>query len=420
MPKVHMKKAMNKVSDEMSFIKDGIEKVRSKPWAEPTATAMQVTSSICDRMGNFVPGVGLIGSTLRIGANLLNPAPTLADLRRSEQEIVARLDGETGIIKTVLNRELEKLREDMKRPYTEIREDLDAVKDEIQACFSEMTPHMRNISEELADVKNIISHTYQLVRDIRYRDGIEKIEGAYENFLRGANNLENTLSNLSGYIYELEVLACQNLNPQRVKEYLRAIMVTEDSDIAQQSFKYILVVRAMYLQLSTAFYIFQKDPERVRMEFETFNNDFEEMCKVYKAESGFEFDPESLPPEDLINRCRQATKVMPDITRVKQSPTSSSFQESIDQFLEKIHLSELQELFLEEGVTIEELATFNDVDLKNIGIKKYSHRRQILQSISGPKVNSKSTYAYSTPIFYTFTKILNSCHKSNNCLLHID
>ena len=239
MPKVHMKKAMNKVSDEMSFIKDGIEKVRSKSWAEPTATAMQVTSSICDRMGNFVPGVGLIGSTLRIGANLLNPAPTLADLRRSEQEIVARVDGETGIIKTVLNRELEKLREDMKHPYTEIREDLDAVKDEIQACFSDMTPHMRNISEELADMKNIISHTYQLVRDIRYRDGIEKIEGAYENFLRGANNLENTLSNLSGYIYELEVLACQNLNPQRVREYLRAIMVTEDSDIAQQSFKYI-------------------------------------------------------------------------------------------------------------------------------------------------------------------------------------
>ena len=405
MPKVHMKKAMNKVSDEMSFVKDGIEKVRSKSWAEPTATAMKVTSSICDRMGNFVPGVGLIGSTLRIGANLLNPAPTLADLRRSEQEIVARLDGETGIIKTVLNRELEKLREDMKHPYTEIRTDLDAVKDEIQACFSDMTPHMRNISEELADMKNIISHTYQLVRDIRYRDGIEKIEGAYENFLRGANNLENTLSNLSGYIYELEVLACQNLNPQRVREYLRAIMVTEDSDIAQQSFKYILVVRAMYLQLSTAFYIFQKDPERVRMEFETFNNDFEEMCKIYEAESGFEFDPESLPPEDLINRCRQATKVMPDITKVKQPPTSSPFQESIDQFLEKIHLSELQELFSEEGVTIDELATFNDIDLKNIGVKKYSHRRQILQSISGSKSNSKSTYAYSTPIFYTITKV---------------
>jgi len=50
-------------------------------------------------------------------------------------------------------------------------------------------------------VKNIINHTYQLVRDVRYRDGIEKIEGAYENFLRGAINLGNTLNRLKVYMY---------------------------------------------------------------------------------------------------------------------------------------------------------------------------------------------------------------------------
>ena len=81
-----------------------------------------------------------------------------------------------------------------------------------------------NIIEELEDVKNIINHTYQLVRDVRYRDGIEKIEGAYENFLRGAVNLGNTLNKLEGYMHGVEELACQNLIPQIVREYHRAIM----------------------------------------------------------------------------------------------------------------------------------------------------------------------------------------------------
>ena len=76
-------------------------------------------------------------------------------------------------------------------------------------------------------MKNIINHTYQLVRDVRYRDGIEKIEGAYENFLRGAINLGNTLNKLEGYMYGVEVLACQNLSPQIVLEYHRAIMEDE-------------------------------------------------------------------------------------------------------------------------------------------------------------------------------------------------
>ena len=87
----------------MSFVNEGIDKVRSKSWAEPTAMAMNVTASICNWMGTFIPGVALVGSSLRIGASLLNPTPSLADLKRSKQEIVACLYGETGIIKSILN-----------------------------------------------------------------------------------------------------------------------------------------------------------------------------------------------------------------------------------------------------------------------------------------------------------------------------
>ena len=88
--------------DEMSFVKEGIDKVCSKSWSEPTATALNVTASICNRMGNFVPRVSLVGSSLRMEASLLNFTPSLADLKRSKQEIVACLDGKTGIIKITI------------------------------------------------------------------------------------------------------------------------------------------------------------------------------------------------------------------------------------------------------------------------------------------------------------------------------
>ena len=169
----------------------------------------------------------------------------------------------------------------MEKPHSEILEDFQLVKREVQSSALVMTHHMEQISDELVDMKSIINHTYQLVRDVRYRDGIEKIEGAYDTFLDGLNNLEDTLNDFRGYMIELQVHGNQNLKPQRIREYLRDILLTDDIDIAQQIFKYILVVRSMYLQLVTAYYVFQEDSDRVGREFESFNEDFRELCNVF-------------------------------------------------------------------------------------------------------------------------------------------
>ena len=53
-------------------------------------------------MGNFIPGVVLVGSALRMGASLSKFTPSLADLKRSKQKIVACLDGENGIIRIII------------------------------------------------------------------------------------------------------------------------------------------------------------------------------------------------------------------------------------------------------------------------------------------------------------------------------
>jgi len=382
MPKSKVKKAIDKASEGMTFVKEGLDTVRSKPWAEPVGTALGVTASICRGLGDFVPGLGIVGGAINIGAKMLNPAPTLADIKRTEQEVISQLEGQTGMIKELLEHKLETLREEMKRPHSEILEDFDIVKKEVQSSASAMTQHMNAIGEELVDMKNIINHTYQLVRDTRYRDGIEKIEGAYETFINGLNNLEDTLKDLRGYMFELQVHCNQNLKPQRIREYLRAILLTEEIAMAQQIFKYILVVRSMYLQVVCAYYVYQEDPDRVGREFELFNEDFKELCIVFESETGTEFKPEQPLTEDLIEKCLNSKKEMPDITQTQQNASSTSDSQSIEEFLDKIDLNKLTDIFKEEEVTMDMLKTFTDDDLKSIGVTKFGQRRKILNAIS--------------------------------------
>lgn len=398
MPKEKIKIAIDKASEGMSFVKDGLEKVRSKPWAEPVGAALGATASICNGLGQFVPGLGIVGGAVNIGSKLLNPAPTLADIKKTEKEILKQLDGQTGMIKDLLEEKLEAVREEMKNPHSEVLEDLQLVKKEVQVSASAMTHHMQNIGKEMVDMKNIINHTYQLVRDVRYRDGIEKIEGAYDTFIDGLNNLEDTLSDLKGYVFELQVHGYQNLKPQRIQEYLRAILVTESVEMAQQIFKYILLVRSMYLQIVTAYYVFQEDPDRVGREFESFNEDFNELCNVFESETGIKFEPEQIPSEALLDKCRKAKKALPDIMQVESQIASSADENSITEFLNKIELTNLIDIFVEEDVTIDVLLTFDEEDLKNIGVRKYGQRRKILNSISLLKSKSRLFYIFDVHI----------------------
>ena len=66
---------------------------------------------------------------------------------------------------------------------------------------------------------------------------------------------------------------------------------------------------------------------------------------------------------------------------------------SIDEFLQKIELSKYIDIFKEEEVTMDILKTFNEDDLKNIGIDKYGPRKQILNSIASLEHQGKIFYS---------------------------
>lgn len=386
-----IKKTVNKASSGMSYVKEGIDKVRAKEWAEPVGTALKVTSSICEGLGTFVPGVGFVGGALKMGSCLLNPAPSLADLKRTQKEIEETMNGSSGVVKDLLEKKLDELKEDMKNPQAEILQDCAVIKAEVQATATKMSDDMRQIEESLVDVKNIVDHTYQIVRDARYRDGIEKIDGAYQIFLKGSNNLEATITLLENFMYELQVLAVQNLNGQRLREYLKAIQLTEDSNVCRETVKYIMIVRSKYLQLSTVYYIYKNDTDRVALEFETFNREYEELRNIFKNEIGYEFDPEQVPSTDLVSKCQNKTKAIPDIMHSPTTETSSS-EDPVENFLRDIGLSHLYEMLKEEAVTMDILTSCEDSELVQLGVKKFGNRIQILNAIKSYKEPGTSQY----------------------------
>ena len=49
------------------------------------------------------------------------------------------------------------------------------------------------ITEEINDLKEIVSKTQAMVSDILYKEGITKIDAAFDILMDGANNLDGTL-----------------------------------------------------------------------------------------------------------------------------------------------------------------------------------------------------------------------------------
>ena len=117
--------------------------------------------------------------------------------------------------------------------------------------------------------------------DIRYKKGMERVESTYLSFLQGAHNLEGTLEEFSNFMTELQVEANDSFRPENVKSYLRALSEAKGAEVAKNIPAYIMIVRAKYLQMTTAFYIYKNDTIRVEKEFTWFNEFFERLRDIH-------------------------------------------------------------------------------------------------------------------------------------------
>ena len=152
--------ALKKTLNLESYVEEAVNKVKSKQWATPAGQAMVVTSTILEGFA-FIPGVGILGGALKLGSTLLNPELKLSDLTKCQNELI---------------------------------EDFDLLKSEIQSSADIISKHMVKVEVDLKEIKDAVLNTYNLVVDQRYKAGIEKVDAAFTNFVKGSHNMANTLT----------------------------------------------------------------------------------------------------------------------------------------------------------------------------------------------------------------------------------
>jgi gas vesicle protein len=161
---------MAKAKGAMGHVSEGLEKVRAKEWAKPLGKALKVSGKIVKSM-DFLPGAGIIGGALSIGATLLNPEPTIKDLQKDLKEIQRTLaDGaQNKIIIDALQSKQTEIEGKIANPAAEIRADFEEVKSEMKSMMEKVSEFNEHIEDDMIVMKDKISQTYQVVTDHRYK-----------------------------------------------------------------------------------------------------------------------------------------------------------------------------------------------------------------------------------------------------------
>eukprot|EP00092_Neocalanus_flemingeri_P025111 GFUD01027228.1.p1 GENE.GFUD01027228.1~~GFUD01027228.1.p1 ORF type:complete len:752 (+),score=153.06 GFUD01027228.1:200-2455(+) len=319
-----------KIKQTCSYVSESLDKVRSTEWAEPVACVLKVTGTIVQGLGNFVPGLGILGGAFILGTKLLNPQPKLSDLRKTEKSL--KLDIEKFKSKSVSSFEIDSLSKDLdnvqnsitnfKESHSELIDDFAVLKLDVRDQFKTISKEMKSLESDVKDLKDLVTATFELIVDQRYKDGIESIEAAYQTFLDGSNNIEATLLSFDYYIVELQSNFNQHLKPEKLEEYLRIINRHKGAEMCHQMFNYILVVKSKYLQIMTVYYIHKNDVARVSCNFERFNKHYfeleESLDKVLKEEMT-ETQNSSIPTTVFENPVPNT----PEVGRVLSSSTNN-------------------------------------------------------------------------------------------------
>jgi hypothetical protein len=156
--------------------------------------------------------------------------------------------------------------------------------------FDQVVGELRAIEHQLADQRVDIEQILEVVTDLKYKAGIEKIEAAYRVLLKGWHNRKKTLEKLGSFIYELDTLKEQHLNMKKVRDYLALVQRRKGEEAAKQLGSYVITVKAEYLLIVTLYYTYDEDHERVLEEYDDFNRDAMEIIEYVGLADIYEED----------------------------------------------------------------------------------------------------------------------------------
>merc|ERR1719341_651404 len=186
------------------------------------------------------------------------------------------------------------------------------------------------MTEQMTKLKDLISRTFQIVADIRYKEGIETVDNAYDVFLR------NGIEDFQPFAFQLQTCAAKNLNPERIKEYLEIIHREQGFSACQAAADYVVTVMAKYLQMMAVYSIYKEEPDRVTEHFQRFNKDFGQLCEAFKEVTHQAYKPghevkttKPLAPKPKQQQQQEQQQTLSNQEQVKQTSSRDPLRERI-------------------------------------------------------------------------------------------
>ena len=215
-------------------------------------------------MGNFVPAVGMVGGAIMMIGTMFNP-PT---------------------------------------KVSRVKFEVENKREELQSSLLKISSDLTSIGKNLSTMKSLAMETFEIVVDLKYKEGIDLIDSSYNIFLKGLKNFEKTHTRFTGFIMELETKADLSFKEENIRELLTKAAKSKGKQRAKHLATYIFIVRAKFLQIVTAYYLYDEDTERVEEEFAAFNRDVKILQVMHEKIFG-----EAFQPREPFNWEGQARKV---------------------------------------------------------------------------------------------------------------
>ena len=175
-----LKAAKDQVLETGKKGKAKLEEIQEKEWAEPTGKALKAAASV---VSLIPPPVGnVLKGALSLGATVLNPDPSLADLRRAKEEIIAEMK-------------------------TEVHE---------------VAGIMTNMCGELSSLRGDMKIVLELISDKEFSEGIETIDAHHKYyFITGPNNLEMTNESFKTVEASFQISFNKHFKVQKIFKFLK-------------------------------------------------------------------------------------------------------------------------------------------------------------------------------------------------------
>ena len=175
-----LKAAKDQVLETGKKGKAKLEEIQEKEWAEPTGKALKAAASV---VSLIPPPVGnVLKGALSLGATVLNPDPSLADLRRAKEEII----------------------------------------DEMKTEVHEVAGIMTKMGGELSCLRGDMKIVLELISDKEFYEGIETIDAHHKYyFINGPNNLEMTNESFKTVEASFQISFNKHFKVQKIFKFLK-------------------------------------------------------------------------------------------------------------------------------------------------------------------------------------------------------